>query len=107
MATTYDWDINQVELVSTNGFNQVVHKCFWKCTATADSGASKEQHGVIELDLSTLNPDSFVQWPVDKEQIIEWVKGVVHKDSVEAGLHPEVTTHSFVENAGPEVIEPK
>lgn len=101
MATTYDWDLVQVELVSTGGFNQVVHRCFWKCTATADSGATKEQFGVVELNLANLDPNNFVSWPVDKAQIVEWVKATVHKDAIESALHPEVETHSFVEVAAP------
>lgn len=106
MATTYDWDLVQVELVSTGGFNQVVHRCFWKCTATADSGATKEQFGVVELDLKNLDPNNFVSWPVDKAQIVEWVKATVHKDAIEAGLHPEVETHSFIVQPTPDLVSP-
>lgn len=116
MATTYEWDVVQAELVSTGGLNQVVHKCFWKCTATADSGATKEQFGVVELDVKNLDPNNFISWPVDKAQIVEWVKNTVHREAVEAGLHPEVETHSFVDpavpgtvaaNVNPPDVEPK
>ncbi len=103
MATTYEWDLNSVELVSTGAFNQVVHRCFWKCTATGDSGATKEQVGVVDLDISKLSPDTFIEWPIDKAQIVEWVKATVHKDSIEAGLHPDTTVHSFVQDDLPPI----
>jgi|APCry1669192269_1035402.scaffolds.fasta_scaffold27210_3 hypothetical protein len=106
MATTYAWDIQQVELVSTGNFNQVVHRCFWKCTATADSGAKKEQFGVIDLDISNLDPATFKTFDtLTTDDIVAWVKSVVHTTSVEAGLHPESVSHSFVAEVAPVTVQ--
>lgn len=104
MATTYTWDLQQIELISKGDFSQVVHRCFWKCTAMADSGATKEQFGVVDLDVSNLNSETFKSFnSLAKEEIVAWVKSVVSVASVENGLHPESTSHSYVETALPKV----
>jgi hypothetical protein len=96
MATTYDWGIAQVELIPVGDLRKVVHRCFWRCTATGDSGATKEQFGIIELDVNNIDPETFVSFDnLTEAQIVEWVKTKVHVQSVEAGLHPDVETHSF------------
>jgi hypothetical protein len=105
MATTYTWDLQQIELISKGDFNQVVHRCFWKCTATADSGATKDQFGVVDLDVNNLDPETFKAFnTLDKADIIAWVKSVVHTSSVEGNLHPETTSHSYVDTSGPGVV---
>jgi hypothetical protein len=105
MATTYTWDLQQIELISKGDFNQVVHRCFWKCTATADSGATKDQFGVVDLDVSNLNPETFKAFDtLSKEEIVSWVKSVVHTSSVENNLHPESTNHSYVDAALPGTV---
>lgn len=105
MATTYTWDLQSIELISSGGFNQVVHRCFWKCTATADSGATNEQYGVVDLNIKNLDPETFKSFDsLTKEEIVEWVKNTVAKDAIEAGLHPEVTVHSYVDAAVPGTV---
>jgi hypothetical protein len=105
MATTYTWDLQQIELISKGDFNQVVHRCFWKCTATADNGATKEQFGVVDLDVNNLDSETFKAFnQLAKEEIVEWVKSVVHTASVENGLHPETVSHSYVEAATPGTV---
>lgn len=105
MATTYAWDLQQIELISVGDFNQVVHRCFWKCTATGDNGATKEQFGVVDLDIKNLDPGTFKSFDsLSKEEIVEWVKATVAKDSIEAGLHPSSTTHSYVDATIPGTV---
>ena len=107
MATTYTWDLQTIELISVGDFNQVVHRCFWKCTATADSGATKDQFGVVDLDIKNLDPATFKAFnTLSKDDIVEWVKKTVAKDSIESSLHPEVTVHSYVDMSVPGTVAP-
>jgi hypothetical protein len=105
MATTYTWNLQQIELISKGDFNQVVHRCFWKCTATADSGATKEQFGIVDLDVNNLDSVTFKAFnQLSEEEIVAWVKSVVNVASVENGLHPESTSYSYVEAATPGTV---
>jgi hypothetical protein len=98
MATTYEWSVAQVELIPVGDLRKVVHKCFWKCAATGTSGKTVEQYGVIELDVSNLNPDTFVSFDnLTEEQIVTWIKSKVAVQSIESSLHPDVETHSYVQ----------
>jgi hypothetical protein len=91
MATTFTWDVQNVELIpSHNGNENVVYRVVWSCTATSDAGDKKEQIGVIELDLDA--PGDFIPASqVTKQNIINWVKAKVHVDVIEQGLTPTKT----------------
>ena len=91
MATTFTWDVQNVELLpSHNGNEDVVYRVVWSCTATTDAGDKKEQIGVIELDLDA--PGDFIPAnQVTKQNIIDWVKAKVHVQVIEQGLVPTKT----------------
>lgn len=91
MATTFTWDVQNVELLpSHNGNEDVVYRVVWSCTATTDAGDKKEQIGVIELDLDA--PGDFIPASeVTKQNIIDWVKAKVHVQVIEQGLTPTKT----------------
>jgi hypothetical protein len=91
MATTFTWDVQNVELLpSHNGNEDVVYRVVWSCTATTDAGVSKEQIGVIELDINA-SGDFIPASEVTKQNIIDWVKAKVHVQVIEQGLIPTKT----------------
>ena len=100
MATTYTWDIQNVDLLpSHNGNENVVCTVVWECTATTDEGKTKKQLGVIELDINSNAADFVPIAEVTKEQIIGWVKEKVAVKVIEDSLFPAVTTISFSDAA--------
>lgn len=103
MATTYTWSLQNVDLLDSHEGNEdVVYRVVWQCTATSDSGKTKSQMGVVELDID--NIENFT--PADqvtKEQIIEWVKSKVAVAVVEKSLMPEVKTISFADSTATNV----
>lgn len=104
MATTYTWDIENVDLIDNHGGNEnVVYRVVWKCTAVADNGKEKSQIGVVELN-PEVSPENFI--PVEsvtKQNIIDWVKQTVAVAVIERDLNPNVTTISFANTEGTEV----
>lgn len=108
MATTFTWDIENVDLIDNHGGNEnVVFRVVWKCTAVADNGKEKSQVGVVELN-PNVDPANFI--PVEsvtKQNIIDWVKQTVAVAVVERDLNPNVTTISFTntEDANTTVAE--
>ena len=100
MATSFIWDVQNVDLLDThNGNENVVFRVVWKCTATADDGKSKSQIGVVELDVNNTSTQFISISEVTKEMIIGWVKDKVAVKVVEDGLMPNVKTLSFEENS--------
>ena len=101
MATTYEWDIENVKLLdSINGNENVFFRVTWKCTATNDAGKSKSQVGVVELN-PNVNPDDFL--PVEsvtKQNIIDWVKATVAVAVIERDLNPGMTSITFMNTTG-------
>ncbi len=101
MATTYTWDIENVDLLNSHGGNEnVVFRVVWKCTATGDSGSEKSQIGVVELN-PNVDPENFI--PVEsvtKQNIIDWVKSTVAVAVIERDLNPDVTTITFSNTTG-------
>jgi hypothetical protein len=104
MAITYTWDVENVDVLpSHNGNENVVFRVVWNCKAEDDEGNSKDQSGVIELDIDS-DSDNFI--PVDqvtKQNIIDWVKATVAVSVIEKGLIPAVKTISFRDAAEPTV----
>ena len=104
MATTYTWDIENVDLLNSHGGNEnVVFRVVWKCTATSDSGSERSQIGVVELNPNT-DPENFI--PVEnvtKQNIIDWVKATVAVAVIERDLNPALTTITFSNTTGTSV----
>lgn len=96
MATTYTWDIENVDLLgSHNGNENVVFRVTWKCTAEDSEGNSKYQVGVVELN-PNVDSDTFLSIDnVTKQDIIGWVKNTVAVVAIERDLMPNVTTITF------------
>lgn len=96
MATTYDWDIETVDLLDSHGGNEnVVFRVVWKCTATGDNGNSKSQIGVVELD-PNVAPENFISAEnVTKQNVIDWVKATVAVAVIERDLNPGTTSITF------------
>ena len=88
MATTYTWDVQQVELASSaNGFNKAITRATWQCTATSDNGNTKSQVGVIEFDTNALTTATFVPFEqMTKQQIIDLVTATVHFNVIQNAL---------------------
>jgi hypothetical protein len=102
MAVTYTWDIETVDLLNShNGNADVVYRVVWKCTATSDTGATKDQIGVVELDISNVGvADTFVPIAeVSKQQIIDWVVATVPTAVIYRDLNPEVRSLNFAKVA--------
>ncbi len=101
MATTYTWDIHNVDVIPFyNGNANVVSRVVWQCTATSDDGKSKNTMGVIELDINTTSTNFISIDEVTKEQIVAWVKEKVAVKSIEDGLQPDVKTINFANITG-------
>lgn len=96
MATTYTWDVENVDLLgSHNGNENVVFRVVWKCTAQDDAGNTKDQVGVVELD-PNVSPETFISVDnVTKQNIIDWVKSTVAVNVIERDLIPNITTITF------------
>jgi hypothetical protein len=98
MATTYTWSLQNVDLLDSHeGHEEVVYRVVWECTATSDTGKTKSQMGVVELDIDGIT-DFKPADQVTKEQIIEWVKSKVAVAVVENSLMPNVKTISFADS---------
>jgi hypothetical protein len=103
MATTFTWSLQNVDLLDSHEGNEdVVYRVVWQCVATSDSGKTKSQIGVVELDVDNIT-DFKPADQVTKEQIIEWVKSKVAVAVVEKSLMPEVRTISFADNTATNV----
>ena len=97
MATTFTWNINNVDLIPLhNERENVIYKVVWECVATADD-KTKSQMGVIELDVNTTSTNFISIEEVTKEQIITWVKEKVAVKVIEDGLMPTLRTISFAD----------
>lgn len=100
MATTFTWDVQNVDLLDThNGNENVVFRVVWKCTATADDGKTKSQIGVVELDVNSTSTEFISISEVTKEMIVGWVKNSVAVKVIEDGLMPNVKTLSFEDSS--------
>jgi hypothetical protein len=103
MATTFTWSLQNVDLLDSHEGNEdVVYRVVWQCVATSDSGKTKSQIGVVELDVDNITNFTPAD-QVTKEQIIEWVKSKVAVAVVEKSLMPEVRTISFADNTATNV----
>jgi hypothetical protein len=99
MATTFTWDIQNVDLLdSHNGNEDVVFRVVWQCTATADNGKTKSQIGIVELDVNNTSTEFISVAEVTKEMIINWVKSSVAVKVIEDGLVPNIRTLTFGNN---------
>ena len=99
MATTYTWDIENVDLLdSHNGNENVVYRVVWKCTATNDDGASKYQVGVVDLDINNTSTQFISIESVTKQNIIDWVTATVAVNVIQRDLIPGVKTISFAKS---------
>lgn len=105
MATTYTWDVENVDLLgSHNGNENVVFRVVWKCTAEDSEGNSKNQVGVVELN-PNVSSETFISVDnVTKQNIIDWVKATVAVAAIERDLMPNVTTISFMGSTGTDVM---
>lgn len=99
MAVTFKWDVENIELYDEyNGLEDVVYRVVWKCTATDDStGATKDQIGVIDLDLPTTSTGYVSIAELPRNQIVDWAKTKVAVTVVENGLMPRQRTVSFMD----------
>jgi hypothetical protein len=98
MATTFTWSLQNVDLLDSHQGNEdVVYRVVWQCTATSDTGKTKSQMGVVELDIDDIT-DFKPADQVTKEQIIEWVKSKVAVSVVENSLMPNIRTISFADS---------
>lgn len=104
MATTYTWDIENVDLLDNHGGNEnVVFRVVWKCTAVADNGKERSQIGVVELN-PNVDPENFIAVEnVTKQNIIDWVKQTVAVAVIERDLNPGLTTITFSNTTGTSV----
>jgi hypothetical protein len=107
MATSYAWDIENVTVLdSHNGNEKVVSRVVWKCTATNDTGTSKSQIGVVDLDINNTSTDFVPASQVTKQQIIDWVTAKVPREMIENDLMPATsTTVSFSDTDSTATIE--
>jgi hypothetical protein len=95
MATTFTWDVQNVDLLdSHNGNENVVFRVVWQCTAT-NGDKTKSQVGVVELDVNNTSTNFVSVEEVTKEMIIDWVKSKVAVKVVEDSLMPNVRTLTF------------
>lgn len=98
MATTYTWSLQNVDLLDSHEGNEdVVYRVVWQCSATSDTGKTKSQMGVVELDIDNIT-DFKPADQVTKEQIIEWVKSKVAVTVIENSLMPNIKTLSFADS---------
>lgn len=106
MATTFTWDIQNLELIpNVNGNENVVFRVVWQCVATTDDGKTKQQVGVVELD-TNVAPENFISVEsLTREQIISWVKAKVAVKVVEDGLIPSVKVVSFLNSTSTTVAQ--
>ena len=104
MATTYTWDIENVDLIDNHEGNEnVVFRVVWKCTATSDNGKTKDQVGVVELNPNVPSENFIPVEQVTKQNIIDWVKSTVAVSVIERDLNPGVTTITFMNTTGTNV----
>lgn len=114
MATTYTWKVENMDIIpNQNGYEGVIYRVVWKCTAKSDTGEEKSQLGVVELNVDTIGPGFKPIEEVTESDVIGWVKQVVAVGLIEAGLIPAVKSAVFDENGkialptSPTVSEPE
>jgi hypothetical protein len=96
MPITYTWDIENVDVLpSHNGNENVVFRVVWNCKAEDADGNTKDQSGVVELDIDSESENFIPVDQVTKQNIIDWVKATVAVSVIEKGLIPAVKTISF------------
>jgi len=98
MATTYTWKVDNMDIIpSKDGYEGVIYRVVWKCTAKTDSGEEKSQIGVIDLNVANIGPSFKPIEEVTESDVIGWVKQSVAVTAIEAGLVPEVRSAIFDE----------
>ena len=99
MAITYTWGVENIDLIpNKDGHENVVYRVVWKCTAETDTGETKSQIGIVELNVNNLGTDFTPIDQVTESDVVAWVKQVVAVASVEAGLIPTIKTATFDES---------
>ena len=81
-----------------NGYEGVIYRVVWKCTAKSDAGEEKSQLGVVELNVDNIGSGFKPIEEVTETDVIGWVKQIVAVSAIEAGLIPAVKSAVFDEN---------
>ena len=84
MATTYEWNINQMDRKTSDGFVTTVHY-----TVTAvDGELTASTYGTVGY---TQEADDFTPFEqLTKDQVVGWVQTSLDKDAVEASLTSQI-----------------
>jgi hypothetical protein len=99
MSITYTWGVENIDIIpNKDGYENIVYRVVWKCTAKTDAGEEKSQIGVVELNINNIESGFKPIEQVTQADVVSWVKQVVAVASVEAGLIPTVKTATFNED---------
>jgi hypothetical protein len=99
MSITYTWGVENIDLIpSKDGYENIVYRVVWKCTAESSTGESKSQIGVVELNVNNIDSNFTPIDQVTQSDVVGWVKQVVAVQSIESGLIPDIKTATFDAN---------
>jgi hypothetical protein len=99
MSITYTWGVENIDLIpNKDGFENIVYRVVWKCTAKSSTGETKDQIGVVELNVDNIGSNFKPIEEVTQFDVVNWVKQVVAVSSIESGLIPGVKSATFDEN---------
>ena len=81
MSFTYTWRIDRIAKKSSGTIQDAIVQTFWNVTGTDSDGNSATFNGATPFDISTVDPNNFVNYDdLDEEVVLSWVKNVVNSD---------------------------
>jgi hypothetical protein len=77
----YTWKLKSLKKINTETVNNAVVQTFWTKTGTDENGNEGIFQGTTPFELSSVDPNNFVNYEdLTEEIVLEWIKSVVVGD---------------------------
>lgn len=74
----YTWEITSIKRKDTSELSNVIVQTYWKKIGTDENGNTAHFAGATPFDLSTVDPNNFVDYEnLTEEMVISWIQSVV------------------------------
>jgi hypothetical protein len=74
----YTWEITGIKRKNTSDLSNVIVQTYWKKVGTDEDGNQGTFSGATPFDLSTVDPDNFVEYEdLTEEMVLSWIQSVV------------------------------
>jgi hypothetical protein len=102
----YTWKLKSLKRKDTENIKNIIVQTYWEKIGTNENEITGSFHGATPFDLTTIDPNNFVEYEdLTEEMILEWVKSVV-VDSYEEHVNQQIEKQiQEKENPATEVTE--